>query len=69
MKQLTLLFLLPLFFLLGFFSTATAQVLQSDYEALIAIYNAAGGNWDNWNINTNNVKTFSEQGGVGRSNC
>jgi hypothetical protein len=32
MKQLTLLFLLPLFFLLGFFSSATAQVSHAGNE-------------------------------------
>ena len=63
MKQLTLLFLLPLFFLLGFFSTAVAQVNADDYRALVALYNATGGdNWTtkyNWDVtqdpNTNTV--------------
>ena len=50
MKQLTLLFLLPLFFLLGFFYDATAQVHPDDYEALVALYNATDG--DNWTNNT-----------------
>ncbi|WP_338794267.1 immunoglobulin domain-containing protein [Bernardetia sp. MNP-M8] len=63
MKQLTLLFLLPLFFLLGFFSTATAYVDPDDYRALVALYNATNGDsWTNntgWNVtqdpNTNTV--------------
>ena len=50
MKQLTLLFLVPLFFLLGFFTTVIAQVHPDDYIALVALYNSTDG--DNWNNNT-----------------